>query len=178
MQYLKLDEYLKIAKKILRKYHPLSMRDEDAISYVAYWGMKADEKFDEKKNDSRNGYRALYFLYGVKKWKRLMVSKQRQSEYVISLNYNNKDYDKGSFSDSIIDRKQKQPSSYLEENELREQVLNSTLLSKREKDMLIMYCFEGFNQEDIGLKYKISKQRVSSLIHKSRKIMEKELLDV
>ena len=160
--FLTLEEYLLGAKKILNIYgYPCHKKDDDAISFVAYYMMKADQTWDGV-SSSKTTWRFNQARYAILK----LRAKYRKQKKHISLNkvISEKAGRSIILSDVIADQKTKAKDSF----ELAE-VMNliEQKLSDRQKECVLMYYVDGLNLEEVGKKLGITKQAVSLNIKKS-----------
>lgn len=154
-----MNEYLKGAKKCVRKHFRLKSKDDEVISYVAYHGMLADKKFDPEKSQNRDAFRNSNYLFAVKrlkynyiKYKDLLIKsldaelKENTSLYNFLENKSN-------------DIKQ------IEDKEYLSYLINNSELSVRDKEIIYLYFFENSTMKEIAEKYLISTARVSVIIN-------------
>lgn len=75
---LTMQEYLDIAHKIIIKNRLSKMiNNDDAISYIAGWIMKADIKYNPAIG-TINGFRKIYAQFGIKTWHKINSSKRKK----------------------------------------------------------------------------------------------------
>lgn len=148
--YLTLENYLLSAKRILIKYGcGYLCKDEDAISHVAEFMMKADQKFDG--SGSRDAFRVYYGRFGVLSYIRHKKSQPK-----------NRSVDFYDYDGSV-----KSPDQAAEQKELIDNIFNSSNLSERQKKCLAMHYLEGVTLEAIGKELKVTRQRVQQIINDS-----------
>ena len=75
MTFLTLHEYLDSARKMLCK-HGYDHNDEDAVAYVAYYMMRADERYDGT-TGTRIGFRAINAKFGMMNY----YNRQKKQSY-------------------------------------------------------------------------------------------------
>lgn len=155
--FLTIEEYKTHVLKYLRKRAPALLLDDDAIAYIMYWAMRADQRFDETKNDSRDGHRALYIIGATRKWFRALKSANRNKIEQTPLEYIDIRNILGSRKHYI-----ESPLKRMIKKEELTQILSST--SGRKKDIVMMYYLDGMSYSEIGTKLNISKQRVQQIL--------------
>lgn len=143
-------EYIDIAKKVISKHGVSQMlKDEDAISYVASFMMKYDERYNPAIG-SIEGYRSKNGQYGIKKW--LLRKKNKD----ISLDF---EYGDSNLHSQI-------PST---ENTLNNVYFNEVLneiekLDERKQNCIKLYYFENKTLDDISQIYLLTKERIRQII--------------
>jgi len=162
---LELQEYLETAEKAIRKWGCLAMlRDEDSISYVAYKMMLADDKFDGR--GSRNGFRMSRAKYAI----RALVSsyKKKQKDKMISLNIPT--YSKNSGGDNVdlynqVDSGVMSPDEICMSKEnnktIFDTVINSKLLTIRQKACVLGYYRDGRKLGDLAEEFNVTHQAIN-----------------
>ena len=184
-----LSEYLTLAKKSISKfanrfYNGLArkmLKDEDAISNIAYSLMLADWRYDENYPNQKNEQKKTQYSYRnqcaiwaiqsyiTKNYKRNNSKKQK----IYSLDYAT-DEEKSNTSYSYIkDKKTKNPLENIIEDEEKEDLrlfLNNLLetnqLSDKQKDYVKLYYYEGYTFEQIGKKFGLTREAIRQSIKK------------
>jgi RNA polymerase sigma factor (sigma-70 family) len=155
MDFLTLDEYLLGARKILNLYgYKCHKNNDDAIAFVAYYMMKADQTWDGT-SSAKTTWRFNQARYAILKLK----NKHKKQRRLVSLNkvINEKDNRKTFLSDIISDNKEKF------DKDLFSEIIHEAHkhLSKRQLECITMYYIDGLNLEETGQKLGITKQAVS-----------------
>jgi RNA polymerase sigma factor (sigma-70 family) len=167
IMFLTLNEYLNGAKKILSIYgYKHHIKDDDAISFVAYYMMKADNTWDGK-SSSRNTWRFNQARYAILKLKNKHRKQKEKKE--ISL-YTPIGKDSNSMlCDTIADNRTHNEYDFNEVIKTAERKLSSTQFK-----CLKMYFCENMNMEEVGNKLGITKQAVSLNIQQAKKALRRE----
>jgi RNA polymerase sigma factor (sigma-70 family) len=182
-----LEFYLGLAKKIIAKMGPTffaglskdMLTNEDAVSFVANaimmgdWRWKNDQKEDDKKT-----YKNLYSYrnqcgiwaiktYVTKQYKQKNNKRKINTKY--SLNYI--DDNDASLESAIADKDQKEPIDMVIEKENTDNLLksindllNSGILSDKQREQIIMYYYDNMTLEQIGEKYDVTREAVRQSI--------------
>jgi RNA polymerase sigma factor (sigma-70 family) len=175
-QFDTLDTYLSLAKKTISKFGPkfyngLSsemLKNPDAISEIATAIMYADWRFDpDRKGKSgqqktKYSYRNQCALWAIKTYITTKYKKRKD----ISLDFD--DHNESSkLSDTIIDYKNLSPVSILIDEEEKSnlnrdinEILNSPILSEKQKQQIRMYYFEEETLSSIGKKFGVSREAI------------------
>ena len=179
-----LNEYIKIAKKGVRKFaHPYIaskiLNDEDVISHIVYSVMEADinwnpeyvNKAGENNPKSLQQYRNQHIIWAIKKYtghinhkskrKIKTVNKSVYDECGIERNLveilpneNSLSSDIESINNETINRKK----------DLVKELLSKSKLSKRQKTSLQLYYIEGLTLQEIANKYGVTRQAIGLAI--------------
>lgn len=196
IQFESLSFYTDLAKKIISKMGPTffnglsthMLKSEDAISFVANAIMMGDWRWEQetqnKKNKNLYSYRNQCGIWAIKTY----VTKQYKNKHnrkKIKANYslNHDCDDEGTGMVGVIkDNNQKEPSDILIENEenlskqqLFNALLNSDILSDRQKSYIRLYYYEDMTLDNIGKRFNITREAVRQSI-KSALNKIKELL--
>lgn len=164
---MELYDYLKIARKIISKYGPSLLRDEDAVAYVANYIIKADIKYDGK-TGSKEGFRCLSARYAIKNWINRNIKNKPKS---ISI-----DADGG--NGSPIKDKIDSFESTTDNVELNEILDFIDTLNENEQKVLKMYYFESMSLKEIGQSLNLTHEAIRQRIKKALcKIKEKFVYD-
>jgi len=179
-QYESLSTYLMLSKKIINKFAPKfiqkqMLNDEDAISDVATAIMNADKNFDPNRGPSpdrqktKYSYRNQCGLWAVKTY----VTKHYKSKKMNSLDFTF-DQDQNSLYSTITDTKNKNPIDILIENESEKNtyndinyLINSNILTDKQKDQIKMYYFENKSLSEIGKHYGVTREAIRQSIKRA-----------
>jgi len=193
-----LETYLLLAKKAISKfantiYSGLAskmLKDEEAISSIANAIMMADWRWDEnyeneqKTKKTKYSYRNQCAIWAIKTYitKNYDHKNKIKKKKVYSLDYQN-DID-SSHSDisihELIENMSCEPPENIlmaqeEENNLIstiKELLNSTILTDRQRDYIKLYYFENQTFEQIGKKYNITREAVRQGLNKAINIIK------
>lgn len=178
--------YTNLAKKIISKMGPTffnglstkMLKDEDAISFVANAIMMGDWRWDKENKDNKQ-HKSLYSYrnqcgiwaiktYVTKQYRNKHNNKKIQTNY--SLDYES-DADGLTMTSVVKDNKQKDPLLLLIEQEdniskqaLFNDLLDSDILSSKQKDYIRLYYYEDMTLDNIGKKYNITREAVRQSI--------------
>lgn len=184
-----LDFYINLAQKTIAKLAPTffaglskeMLKNEDAISFVANaimmgdWRWKKDEKDQEKKYKSLYSYRNQCAIWAIKTYitKKYKVAHSDKKSFNMS-GISSKNYDDLTLMDIVSDESQREPIDILiekEDNQISEnlinEILNSEILSDKQKDHIRMYYFENETLEKIGQKYNVTREAIRQSIKSS-----------
>lgn len=187
-----LDFYLNLAQKIIAKLAPTffsglskeMLKNEDAIAFVANAIMMGDwrwKKEDESNKKTGKQYKSLYSyrnqcaIWAIKTYitKKYKIAHSPKKAYNIS-SVSGKDNDDLTITDVISDDSQKEPIDILidrENSEISEllirEILESNILSDKQKDHIRMYYFENQTLEKIGKKYSVTREAIRQSIKSS-----------
>lgn len=189
-----LSEYILLAKKSISKfanrfYHGLStqmLKNEDAISSIAYAIMMADWRYDENYGDNEDqrktkySYRNQCALWAIKTYLTKSNKKTKKNKNsVYSLNYTKEDsIDTYNY---IADEKTKTPYEDMVANEDYEiindtinDLLNTDGVSKKQNEYIRLYYLDGYTYQQIGDMYGLTKEAIrQSIIRAINTIKEK-----
>jgi RNA polymerase sigma factor (sigma-70 family) len=188
MEFETLDTYIKLAKKTISKFGPsfyngLSkemLQNPDAVSDVATAIMEADWNYDPERAGKTGQKKTLYSyrnqcaLWAIKTY----VTNKYKKRKNMSLDFDNSEHNHSSsntsFSSSIIDHKNPSPMIIAMENEHRNNLsndinnlLNSGILSQKQREQIKMYYFDDETYEAIGKKYNITREAVRQNINRA-----------
>lgn len=187
-EFLPLCEYILMAKKIVSKlssqYNKKLLNNDDVISYVANAIMMADWRWDSeyKSKEGRKkdlySYRNQCAIWAIK----TLVSKKTKKKKIYSLDETISSTDGRNNFDFLEDCSCIDPSDALCKEETKESLcedikslLNSDVLTNKQKDYINLYYFEGLTLEKIGKKFNVTREAVRQNINKGiaklRKIM-------
>lgn len=185
-----LDFYLNLAQKIIAKLGPTffsglskeMLKNEDAIAFVANaimmgdWRWKKEEhEKDQKQYKSLYSYRNQCAIWAIKTYvtKKYKIAHSNKRAYNIS-GVGGKDCEDLMITDVISDTSQREPVEILIEKENAEiseslinEILNSNILSDKQKDHIRMYYFENQTLEKIGEKYGVTREAIRQSIKSS-----------
>jgi RNA polymerase sigma factor (sigma-70 family) len=183
-----LDTYLQLAKKTINKFggslRAEMMGSEDAISDVANAIMVGDWRCDENRTGptgqkkTKYSYRNQCAIWAIQTY----ATKKYKAPKKSSLDYA-KDEDSSNIRDTLPS-KEKDPCTILMEIESYDNlhkdlytILNSELISERQREYIRLYYFEGQTLEKIGKAFNITREAVRQNINKALASI-KELLNV
>ena len=183
-----LTQYLLLAKKTISKFGPkfyngLSnemLKNPDAVSDVATAIMSADWKFDPDRVGKSGEKKTLYSyrnqcaLWAIKSY----VSNKYKKKKSMSLDFEI-DTDSQKLRASIKDERARDPLDILIENESTENLttttddlLNSNLLTDKQRDQIRMYYFEDQTLGEIGKTYNVSREAIRQNIKRAIEIIK------
>lgn len=196
IEFYSLSEYITLAKKSIstfanRFYHGLAakmLRDEDAVSNIAYAIMLADWRYDEnhtgknKQTKTRYSYRNQCALWAIK----THISKNRKTKKASMLPYSldyvssHNDNDNDAYA-YVTDTKSLPPIEDLIHNEevenhclLIDNLLENPNLSTKQKEYIQLYFLEGYTYDQIGKKFSLTRESVRQSIIKAIQTIKKE----
>ncbi len=175
-----LNVYLNLAKKIINKFGGSLAKEmlmsEDAVSDVASAIMQGDWKWDANRTGktgqkkSRYSYRNQCAIWAIQTY----ATKKYKTPKKSSIDFA-KDDDSSNIRDTIPS-KEKDPYKILEQKELDNNfrqdltdILNSNVISDRQRQFIKLYYFEGHTLEKVGRKFNITREAVRQNINKALK---------
>lgn len=181
MQDIKFDNlgtYIQLAKKTINKFGGSlakeMLRNEDAISDVANAIMVGDWKWDANRvgktgqKKTRYSYRNQCAIWAIQTY----ATKKYKAPKKSSLDYA-KDEDSGNLKDNIPS-KEADPCDILitREEDLAftndiSSIINSELISDKQREYIKLYYFEGYTLEKIGQMFNITREAVRQNINKA-----------
>lgn len=179
VKYDSLSTYLMLARKIINKFAPRfivkhMLNDEDAISDVAVALMNADKNFDPDRKGMNDRKKTLYSyrnqcgLWAIKTY----VTKQYKTKKINSLDYILKE--DNSLYSTIPDHKNNNPLDIIiraeDENNLNKDIsfiLDSSILTDKQKDQITMYYFENKSLAEIGKHYGVTREAIRQSIKRA-----------
>lgn len=189
IEFLTMSEYILIAKKIISKIggaHKKYLQDDDVISYIANAIMMADWRWDQnyKSKDGRKknqyAYRNQCGIWAI----RTLLSKKKKMPKMYSLEESIKDSDSRNNLDFIIDKKNNNPSSIIENSEYKQtlkqdmqNLLNSDILSDKQRQYIELYYYQNKTLAEIGEIFGLTREAVRQNIVKAIKKL-KEVMSV
>lgn len=189
-----LSNYILLAKKSISKfanafYNGLAtkmLKDEDAISNVAYAIMMADWRYDENYSNkdgakkTKYSYRNQCALWAIQTHV-TKSSRNKIKQKVYSLDYS--DSEDSMCYGSGVDSKIKSPDSILMNKEKCQDIhnlINSLLsldcLSTKQKDYIRLYYFDEYTFEQIGQKYGLTREAVRQSMNKALKLIRESVV--
>ena len=179
-EFLPLYDYILMAKKIVSKlssqYNKKMLNTDDVISYVANAIMMADWRWDNeyKSKEGRKkdlySYRNQCAIWAIK----TLVSKKHKKHKVYSLDDTISSSDDRNNLDFLEDVKSADPCAALcdkeDNNALCDDIkllLNSDLLSDKQKQYINLYYFEGYTLDKIGKQFGVTREAVRQNINKT-----------
>lgn len=170
--------YLNLAKKIINKFAgSLSkemLKSEDAISDVASAIMQGDWKWDSNRTGktgqkkSRYSYRNQCAIWAIQTY----ATKKYKAPKKSSIDFA-KDEDSANIKDTIPS-KEKDPYTILSQKESDynfkqdlNDILNSDIISDRQRQFIKLYYFEGYTLEKVGRQFNITREAVRQNINKA-----------
>lgn len=181
-QFDSLATYMTLAKKMISKFAPKfykalayeMLSNEDAISDVANAIMTADWKFDQNRvgkitgqQKTKYSYRNQCAIWAIKSY---ISAKYKKS----SRNYS---YDNIMFADS--DNNTNNPLENLIEVESEQlkkqyinQILDSDILTEKQKEQIKLYYFQGLTLSEIGKKYGVTREAIRQNLLKGIKSIQ------
>jgi len=144
---LDLSEYLKIARKIIKKHGFCRMLDdEDAISYVATYIMKADARYNGKFG-TIEGFRFMWGKYAIKNWINRFIKNKKYVNMPEGASENVKS------SECVM--------TNITTNEILEYI---DKMPPEKRDIIKMYFFDRMTLREIGDKVGVTGERVRQRI--------------
>ena len=185
-QFDTMSNYIILDKKIISKFAPsfyVSLRqellkNEDAIADIATAIMYADWKWDSNrvgfngKTKSKYSYRNQCGLWAIKTY---LSNKYKKKNQNLSLESMDQEYD-SNFVDNVVDHRSSNPFDEASENEDKESVsglirdlLDSPIISLKQKNQIYQYYFESKTLSEIGKEYGVTREAIRQNIQKGLK---------
>lgn len=178
-KYESLETYHLLAKKIVSKFASPFIKvdilnNEEALSEIAEAIMVADWKWDSTRqghngqSKTRYSYRNQCGLWAIKTYTTKKIKKQNKENYINRSSKNDSDYMenipcKNSYNPyDIVSEKEEQN---LISNSISE-ILNSNILTEKQKDQIKQYYFEDKTLLEIGKQYGVSREAIRQNIQK------------
>lgn len=181
-QFLTMNEYISLAKKTINKFAPKFynnlnkeiLSNEDAVSDVANALMYADWRFDPSRTGLSGMKKTLYSyrnqcaIWAIQTYVTNKYKKKSKNKESMSLDYSF-DSDDGSlkYYESISDNKQRNPLDILISEEEQSSltydldcILNSGIITDKQKDQLKMYYIDDMTLSEIGKKFGVSREAI------------------
>jgi RNA polymerase sigma factor (sigma-70 family) len=182
-----LSTYISLAKKTIAKFAPkfyngLStemLKSEEAISDVATAIMYADWRFDPDRVGASGKQKTLYSyrnqcaIWAIQTY---ITSKYKKQKCLSIDNYINDD---NTHAHLIVDKKQKDPLEIAIQNESAEDlsfaldsILNSSIISEKQRKQIYMYYFEDKTLSEIGKVFNVSREAVRQNIKRGLELIK------
>jgi|LakMenEpi03Aug12_release.lakeMendotaPanAssembly.Ray.scaffolds.fasta_scaffold270361_2 RNA polymerase sigma factor (sigma-70 family) len=187
-EYCSMSEYVSLAKKTINKFAPQfynglnkeMLSNEDAVSDVATAIMYADWRYDPDRSGSSGLKKTLYSyrnqcaIWAIQTYITNKYKKPKKYENM-SLNFTSSDdNDSISYHDTIADNRQPEPVDILIENEYNENIkydlevlLDSGIISDKQKQQLKMYYMEDMTLSQIGKVFGVSREAIRQNIKRA-----------
>lgn len=193
IQFDSLSTYLLLAKKAISKFSPKfynglcakMLKDEEAVSTVANaimmadWRWDADYQNEQGTKKTKYSYRNQCALWAIQTYvtKTYKHKKKLSKKTIYSLDHSSDDSDVSihelvnnkNAKDPVEDLIEKEENQNLKDN--IQMLLNSELLSDRQKDYIKLYFYESYTFEKIGKKYGITREAVRQGLNKALDII-------
>jgi len=178
--------YITLAKKIVSKFAPNFygalrnelLNNEDAIADISTAIMYADWKWDSNrtgfggKTKSKYSYRNQCGLWAIKTY---LTNKYKKKNQHFSLENVDEDQEYN-FSNTLIDTKSPDPALTICEKEEKQSIsnlvselLNSELISSKQREQIYKYYFEDKTLSEIGKEYGVTREAIRQNIQKGIK---------
>jgi len=185
IEFLTLNEYTNIAKKILSKFGKGIERSDDVISYVANAIMMGDWRWDSNYKSKDYGrkkdiysYRNQCGLWAIKTLQ-TKTKKELSKKYKVYSLDNKISKSEKSYSNFVADETL-DPQLILESNESNREnikfiqdIMSSDILNDKEKDIIQSYYYDGDTLEKIGIRYGLTREAIRQNILKTIKKIKK-----
>lgn len=183
-KYDSLSVYLNLARKTINKFAPSFLSKEmlsssDAVSDVATAIMYADWRFDPDRTGKTGQKKTLYSyrnqcaIWAIKTYITNKYKGKNNTGH-LSLEYDFESEDNAKLSATIADSKAIDPLDAIIEKEKTESIsylvdslLDSDILSEKQKDQIKLYYIEGNTLSKIGKKYGVSREAVRQNIKRA-----------
>lgn len=189
-QYDSLDTYINLAKKTISKFGPkfyngLStemLKNNDAISDVATAIMYADWRFDPERMGKGGQKKTLYSyrnqcaIWAIKTYITNKYKTKNSIKYSLDFSpgQSTLGVEAATIANQLSDNRTKDPLDILIENEQKNIVLdsvnsllNSPILSEKQKDQIRLYYIEDMTLSAIGKKYGVSREAIRQNIKRA-----------
>lgn len=181
-----LDFYINLSQKIIAKIAPTfftglskeMLKNEDAISFVANAIMMGDWRWEKNSEEESKQHKSLYSyrnqcaIWAIKTY----ITKQYKTKHSkkrintdCSLNYT--DSEDMQLEAIIEDKSQKDPIDivcYQEDQQIKknliDDLLESEILSDKQKEYIRLYYLENMTLEKIGQKYNVTREAIRQSI--------------
>jgi RNA polymerase sigma factor (sigma-70 family) len=184
-QFETLQTYINLAKKTISKFSPSFysglrnelLSNEDAIADIAQAIMTADWKWDkdrtghEGKSKTKYSYRNQCAIWAIQTY---ITNKYKKKNMSLSLDssYDNSE-EVSSFAASIPDKEEYDPAIIAEQNEeennlqsMIKNILESDILSDKQRDQIYSYYFDNKTLLQIGKEYGVTREAIRQNIQK------------
>lgn len=185
IEFSTLDQYLLMARKTISKfshkfYHGLAakmLKDEDAISNIAYALMMADWRYDENYRDEQGeqktkySYRNQCALWAMKSYVTKENKKtKKNSTKIRSLNHVNNGKDVYALIDDTKTITPEDQILQIEETEITRNRINTLLhsegISNKQREYIRLYYLNGYTFQQIGDMYGLTREAIRQSIIK------------
>lgn len=180
-QYDDLSTYIELAKKTINKFAPKFISKEmlsssDAVSDVATAIMYADWRFDPNRPGKTGAKKTIYSyrnqcaIWAIKTY----ISNKYKNKAQYSLDHNFDEQESPKFINKLTDPKASDPLDLIIQKEQKQlltesidNLLNSPILSDKQKDQIKMYYIENNTLSTIGKKYGVSREAIRQNIKRA-----------
>ncbi len=180
-KYDSLNVYLDLAKKTINKFAPKFICKEmlassDAVSDVATAIMYADWRFDPDREGKTGAKKTIYSyrnqcaIWAIKTY--ISNKYKNKAQYSLDYQFNSDNEDK--LLNKIQDHKAPDPAVAMLEKENEsivleaiDELLNSPILSDKQKDQIKLYYIENQTLSTIGKKYGVSREAIRQNIKRA-----------
>lgn len=184
IEFSTLDQYLLMARKTISKfsnkfYHGLAakmLKDEDAISNIAYALMMADWRYDENYTDeegqqkTKYSYRNQCALWAMKSYVTKENKKTKTTKKIRSLNHVNNGKDVYALIDDTKTSTPEDQILQIEEKQITHSrintLLNSEGVSNKQREYIKLYYLNGYTFQQIGDMYGLTREAIRQSIIK------------
>lgn len=169
-QYESLSTYMNLAKKMISKFAPKfyknlayeMLSNEDAISDVANSIMTADWKYDSERTGKLTGkkktkysYRNQCAIWAIKTYVSAKYKKRNISQNYDTISIFEKDPNAKSPIDILVENESDSlQTKYIDE------ILESNILTNKQKNQIKMYYFENKTLAEIGQEYGVTREAI------------------
>lgn len=182
-----LSEYIVLAKKIIAKNAKWLLRDEDAISSVAYCIMMADWRYDKDNNVGTDRPQKTLYSYrnqcGIWAIKTYLTKKSKKVYPSCSLDYQN-EFDGNNIHSIIQDKRVKTPLEELEKQEEHNQnktfiddMLDCDKISQKQKEFIRLYYIENYTYERIAKLHNLRRESIRQSIIRALRVLKENYSD-
>lgn len=169
-QFDSLSTYITLAKKMISKFAPKfyktlayeMLSNEDAISDVANAIMTADWKFDNTRVGKTTGqqktkysYRNQCAIWAIKSYISAKYKKSNKNVSYDNILFADLDYSSADPLDILIEEE----SEHLKKHYIKE-ILNSDILTQKQKEQINLYYFKGMTLSEIGKVYGVTREAI------------------
>lgn len=194
MQFDSLATYVSLAKKTINKFAPKfynglnkeMLSNEEAVSDVATAIMYADWRFDPNRHGKNGDKKTLYSyrnqcaIWAIKTYITQKYKANNKKIKIHSLdNYIKHSQDHSNGYDITENKADLDPLDIIINQEHKhimstdiKNLLNSGIISKKQKDQLVMYYFDNMTLSEIGKQYNVSREAVRQNIKRAIQIIQ------
>lgn len=185
VEFLSMEEYWNISKKILNKFGKNIEKTDDVISYVANAIMMGDWRWDKKyksKNFGRRkdkySYRNQCGLWAIKTLQTKAGKKKKINIYSLDSKISKSENSFYNFfstdKDNPCDKAQENEQTELLNQKIKN-ILSSDTLSSKQKDLIYRYYYKEETLEVIGKVYGLTREAIRQNIVKTIKKIKAEI---